>query len=339
MSAIFFLEKDFNGDSRIFNVGSYSKNSLRDIFQLSDIVIQSIKVDRNTILLLSSQIYPTQSGDSRVLIGPCEISDIDTLSMRYINSISIIRFRESNWGEGGYVTIFSNHNFSGKEKYLYNGEYNSSRLTMRENNITGINPSEIKSMLININTIVILYSEDNFNENSKSIVIKGPLMLPELSRFNMEGAIKSIRIFSADVIPTNIQKNYNDGWRGDLNPTHRSYIPFTGKTNKERFYNINIDNETGYNACNNTTGYNTGYTTGYNNKLGNIYGTPYMNYGTNMSYSTCIAPKQKNIVTYPILSYLLAGKNTYKICIILLLLLTIIVAITVLIMKFAIHRN
>ena len=144
MSAIFFLDTGFVGDGKIFNCGSYSKNTLRDVFEVSDLNIQSIRVDRNTIVLLSSQIYPTQSGDSRILIGPCEITNLSALNFKNINSISITRFRESNWGNGGYVTIYSNHNFIGKEKYLYNGDYTRSRLSSRENNISGINTNDIK---------------------------------------------------------------------------------------------------------------------------------------------------------------------------------------------------
>ena len=323
MSAIFFLEKSFNGDNRIFNVGSYSKNTLRDVFQLTEITIQSIKVDRNTILLLSSQIYPTQSGETRIIIGPADINDIDSLNMRNINSLSIIRFRESNWGEGGYVTIFSNHNFSGKEKYLYNGEYNSTRLATRENNITGINPSEIKSLLINTNTIVILYTKDDFNNTAKSVVIKGPIMLAELSRFGMEGAIKSIRIYSADITPDNLQLNYNNGWNSKLIPNRGPYIADAGKNNKERFYKVNID---GINTYNLHSDKSDDYD--INTRI-NGYEKPYYS-----SFGT-----KKNIIAPVLHPYLSNNTNKYKIFIVLILMLILIVSIIVIISTSNLHNN
>jgi hypothetical protein len=336
MSAIFFLEKSFTGDNRIFNVGSYSKNTLRDVFQLTDVIIQSIKVDRNTILLLSSQIYPTQSGDTRVIIGPTDINDINSLNMKIINSLSILRFRESNWGEGGYVTIFSNHNFSGKEKYLYNGEYNSNRLATRENNIIGINPNEIKSMLINTNTIVILYTDDDFKNNTKSVVIKGPIMLAELSRFSMEGAIRSIRIYSEDITPNNLQPNYSNNWNNKLLLNRGIYTDFNGKNN-ERFYNVNID---GINM------YNPRIDNSYNPRIDNIntsinrHETQYYpSYGSNNEYNNYILPMKKNIMLPILRPYLANSKNKYKIIIILLLILTIIVSTIIIIIKSSLHKN
>ena len=319
MSAIFFLEKSFNGDNRIFNVGSYSKNTLRDVFQSTDIIIQSIKVDRNTILLLSSQIYPTQSGDTRIIIGPVEINDIDILNMRNINSLSLLRFRESNWGEGGYVTIFSNHNFSGKEKYLYNGEYNSNRLATRENNITGINPSDIKSLLINTNTIVILYTGDNFDNGSKSVVIKGPIMLSELSRFGIEGSIKSLKIYSEDTTPEKLQPNYINGWRSNLLQNSHSYKTELGKNYNEKFYNVNIDGINMYEPI-------------VNNSIC-INKIPYKSYGSNIDSANCRFQQKKYIISSAIQPCLLNSVNIYKITIFLLLVIIIIITIIIVIIK------
>lgn len=226
MSVVLYTETNFNGDSITLDPGDYTRNFLRDIYHGNfEGQTSSLRISRNTIVLLSNSSSPTGNGDNRVLIGPLDISDLSSIGFdNSTNSIKIRRYRDDNWGATGSASIFSNYNFSGNFKNLRTGEYSAARIAAKEDNRSGISDGEIRSLTIGKNTIVILYDGPNFENSMKAVYIEGPTNVPDLAPYNMDGDLSSIKVFSVDTppsIPNNTivgppspYANPNDSYRG-----------------------------------------------------------------------------------------------------------------------------
>lgn len=209
MSAITYLDVNYTGDSHTFNSGNYDRSYLRDIpYGNFEGGISSIKIDRNTIVLLSNNSSPTGSGNNRVLIGPQNIADLSTIGFNdKINSIKVKRFRETNWGAGATASIFSNYNFTGNYKNLHAGDYDATRIASKENNHSGIADGDVRSLTVGSSTVAILYDGPNFETADNSVYIEGPAQVGDLAKYNLDGKLSSIKIFSIDDIPPNLPEN------------------------------------------------------------------------------------------------------------------------------------
>lgn len=207
MSVSVYLDTNYSGDSRTLQGGDYDRQYLRDIsYGNFESNISSIRVDRNTLVLLSSSSSPTGSGNNRVVIGPQNISDLSTIGFDdSVNSLKIRNFRESDWGTGAAVSIFNNYNYTGQYKNLRGGDYNAARLAANEDNRSGI--TDIRSLTVDNNTIAILYDGDNFDGSMNSVYIEGPAQVDDLSKYNLDNKLSSIRVYSTDSVPSNLPKN------------------------------------------------------------------------------------------------------------------------------------
>jgi hypothetical protein len=209
MSVIAYEDINYTGASTTFSEGNYNRNHLIDInhgtFEKN---ISSMRISRNTILLLSSSSHPTGYGDNRVIIGPQNISNLDTILFNNkINSLKVRRFKETDWGIPTSVVVYNNYNYTGKHKNLKAGEYSSARIASKENNLYGIADGNIRSLTIASNTLVILYDGPNFENNNNAIYIEGPIDIGDLSKYYMDGKLSSIKVFSIDTPPNIVRSN------------------------------------------------------------------------------------------------------------------------------------
>lgn len=203
MSVTVYLDSNYAGESQTFGVGQYNRQDLLDESHGEfDNNITSLKVDRNTIVLLSDSSHPTGSGNKRVLIGPQNISDLSALGFNdRISSMKVNRFRESDWGANAIASIFSNYNYTGKHKNLRGGEYDAARIASREDNRGGIPDGDIRSLTVGANTVLILYDGPNFDTNMNSVYVEGPASISDLSKYSMDGKLSSIKVYSIDSPP------------------------------------------------------------------------------------------------------------------------------------------
>ncbi len=204
MSAIIYTDIGFGGESHVVDPGNYDRQYLRDIYHGNfETNISSIKVHRNTLVMLSTSSSPVGSGNNRVIIGPQEISDLSTILFNdKTNSFKVRRFREDNWGASASASVFSNYNFSGKFKNLRAGDYSASRLAAREDDVSGLADGEVKSLTVGSNSLLILYDGPNFETDQNSVYIEGPAQVGDLSQFSFTDKVSSIRLFSVDDPPT-----------------------------------------------------------------------------------------------------------------------------------------
>lgn len=208
MSVSAYLDVNYGGESHTFTDGNYNRDYLRDIYYGNfEGEISSLKIDRNTIVLLSDSSRPTGAGNNRVLIGPQTISDLTTIGFNNkANSIKVRRFREDNWGAGATACVFNNYNYSGGYKNLRAGDYDATRMTAKEDGKNGIADKEIRSITVGANTLLILYDGASFETTSNSVYIEGPANIGDLSKYNLDGQLSSIRIYSVDT-PPNLPSN------------------------------------------------------------------------------------------------------------------------------------
>jgi hypothetical protein len=200
MSVVVYDDINYSGESITIEEGNYNRNYLRDIYHGNfEKNISSMRVSRNTILLLSSSSHPTGYGDNRVIIGPQNISNLNTILFdNKINSLKVRRFKETDWGVPASVVIYNNYNYTGKHKNLKAGEYSSARIAAKENNSYGITDGNIRSLTVANNTLVILYDGPNFENNNNAVYIEGPINVGDLSKYSMDGKLSSLKVFSID---------------------------------------------------------------------------------------------------------------------------------------------
>jgi hypothetical protein len=196
MSVTVYKEKNFQGVFYRLKEGYYSGKELigcqNQSYHCEDLdnAINSIRIDKNTIVALSSN-YSIRADKSRVYIGPLEISDLKDMSDT-ISSIYIVSFQDYNSSiipQDTGVTLFSDYNFNGKRSILHQGDYSKSRLASEE---VKFNPDNLMSLIIENGVIVILYKEDNFQQSSDAYMIAGPRQINNLDNIGMN--VKSIRV-------------------------------------------------------------------------------------------------------------------------------------------------
>ena len=204
MSVQIYEDVNFGGESHHLNPGNYTRTNIQNIHHGNfEKNISSIRVARNTIVLLSASSH-NMGSNNRVLIGPQDVSDLGTLGFDdTTNSIIVHRFREDDWGAGTRATIFTGYNQTGSWKKLSAGEYDATRIASRENNQTGIQDGEIRSIIVEPNTIAVLYDGPSFENTQNAIFIMGPKHV-ELSRYSMDGVVSSIKVFAVDDPPSNL---------------------------------------------------------------------------------------------------------------------------------------
>ena len=224
MSATIYNKENYDGDSHTLNTGSYNSTYFKNIDYANFEHPESIKVDRNTIVHLSTTSHPTGFGDNRIIIGPQNIPSLRSLGFNgKVSSVKILRFRANNWGSPAKVTVFNNYDMMGKYKILREGEYSSERIASKENNVSGIRDGDIRSLVVDKGTVAILYDGENFEEDMNTIFVQGPASIHSLDKYGMDGKLSSIKVFAIDEPPQNLppnqQKNFynNYGLRNNFN--------------------------------------------------------------------------------------------------------------------------
>lgn len=201
MSVVVYDQANFSGNSTTLDVGDYTREYFRNQIEGFDGTVTSLRVGRNTIVLLSQNSSPTGSGNNRVIIGPIELTDLSSINFSSVGSMKVQRFREDNWGGDASAAIFNNYNFTGGFKNLRAGEYDATRISSKENNRSGIADGNIKSITVGNNTILILYDGPNFETTLQAVYVEGPMEIGDLSVYNLDGKLSSIKVFSIDKAP------------------------------------------------------------------------------------------------------------------------------------------
>ena len=217
MSATIYTEDNFNGESHILNIGNYNAQYFCDIdYAQFENNINSIRVDRNTIVHLSTASTATGAGDNRILIGPNSVASLGALGIRgKVKSIHIMRFRQNNWGSPARVIVYDNYNLSGRSKVLREGDYSCDRLARRENNETGFHDGDIRSLRVDAGVVAILYDGQNFEEDMNTVYVQGPAQINNLNKYGLDGQLSSIRIFAVDITPAGLPPNQQ---KNDIDP-------------------------------------------------------------------------------------------------------------------------
>lgn len=201
MSGITIYEDvNYGGESFILTPGSWSRTDLLNVGygQFHD-NISSIRIPRNMVVLITKSMGPSSGNSRRVLLGPRNIPDLSVLGLNdSINYLSISRIRDSNYGQEGRATLYSNYSFTGLTKTLHEGEYNKARIQSREANQSGL--SQVLSIDVDSNTLVILYDNDNFDDNGEAVYIIGPQRI-NLDAIDMSDKMESLKVLSLDGNP------------------------------------------------------------------------------------------------------------------------------------------
>ena len=204
MAVTIYKDVGFNGIYAHMEPGLYSGQQIRGYNNQSayesgeflDNEINSIRVKSGSIAIINAG-YSQSATDGRVLIGPKDISDLSSIGMsNKISSIQIINYRkyDSSRVRHGNVFLYSDYNLGGRRAILGSGDYNKTRLQSKE--VSGFD--QIRSISVDSNMIAILYSGNNFEENSDSMVIIGPNSEGDLSRVGIIDRVNSIRVYYVD---------------------------------------------------------------------------------------------------------------------------------------------
>jgi len=219
MAVTIYKDVGFNGIYAHMEPGLYSGQQIRGYNNQSayesgeflDNEINSIRVKSGSIAIINAG-YSQSATDGRVLIGPKDISDLSSIGMsNKISSIQIINYRkyDSSRVRHGNVFLYSDYNLGGRRAILGSGDYNKTRLQSKE--VSGFD--QIRSISVDSNMIAILYSGNNFEENSDSMVIIGPNSEGDLSRVGIIDRVNSIRVYYVD--PTIVVSH-----KSGLNPSN-----------------------------------------------------------------------------------------------------------------------
>lgn len=219
MAVTIYKDVGFNGIYAHMEPGLYSGQQIRGYNNQSayesgeflDNEINSIRVKSGSIAIINAG-YSQSATDGRVLIGPRDISDLSSIGMsNKISSIQIINYRkyDSSRVRHGNVFLYSDYNLGGRRAILGSGDYNKTRLQSKE--VSGFD--QIRSISVDSNMIAILYSGNNFEENSDSMVIIGPNSEGDLSRVGIIDRVNSIRVYYVD--PTIVVSH-----KSGLNPSN-----------------------------------------------------------------------------------------------------------------------
>jgi hypothetical protein len=219
MAVTIYKDVGFNGIYAHMEPGLYSGQQIRGYNNQSpyesgeflDNEINSIRVKSGSIAIINAG-YSQSATDGRVLIGPKDISDLSSIGMsNKISSIQIVNYRkyDSSHVRHGNVFLYSDYNLGGRRAILGSGDYNKTRLQSKE--VSGFD--QIRSISVDSNMIAILYSGNNFEENSDSMVIIGPNSEGDLSRVGIIDRVNSIRVYYVD---PNVVTSYKSG----LNPSN-----------------------------------------------------------------------------------------------------------------------
>lgn len=219
MAVTIYKDVGFNGLYAHMEPGIYSGQQIRGYNNQSpyesgeflDNEINSIRVKSGTIAIINAG-YSQSASDGRVIIGPRDISDLSSIGMNNkISSIQIVNYRkyDSSRVRHGNVFLYSDYNMGGRRAILGSGDYNKTRLNSKE--VSGFD--QIRSISVDSNMIAILYSSNNFDENSDSMAIIGPNSEGDLSRVGIIDRVNSLRIYYVD--PT-VVTSYQSG----LNPSN-----------------------------------------------------------------------------------------------------------------------
>jgi|694.fasta_scaffold06280_18 hypothetical protein len=219
MAVTIYKDVGFNGLYAHMEPGLYSGQQIRgynnqspyEFGEFLDNEINSIRVKSGTIAIINAG-YSQSATDGRVIIGPKDISNLSSIGMgNKISSIQIVNYRkyDSSRVRHGNVFLYSDYNMNGRRAILGSGDYNKTRLNSKE--VSGFD--QIRSISVDSNMIAILYSSDNFDDNSDSMAIIGPNSEGDLSRVGIIDRVNSIRIYYVD--PT-VVTSYKSG----LNPSN-----------------------------------------------------------------------------------------------------------------------
>jgi len=221
MSVTVYKEKNFQGIFYRLKEGYYSGKDLigcqNQSYHCEDLdnAINSIRIDKNTIVALSSN-YSMRADKSRVYIGPLEIPDLKDMSDT-ISSIYIVSFQDYNSSiipQDTGVTIFADYNFNGKHSTLHQGDYSKIRLLSEE---VKFNPDNLMSLIVENGVVVILYKEDNFQSSSDAYMIAGPRQINNLDNIGMN--VKSIKVlYSQQLISSDL--SFDKSFDKSLEPSN-----------------------------------------------------------------------------------------------------------------------
>jgi hypothetical protein len=182
-------------DTHIVNPGLYTHEYIRQIDSSNfDDKITKVSLQRNTIALISSGSSPTGYGDTHVLVGPTVYTVPDNFTVK---SVRVDRYRDSNWGTGAKVTAYQDMHQQGSFKTLLLGEYDTERLSAREDGKIGI--SRVQSLGIGDGTLVVLYNDN------KSLYLVGPRNIDDIVSY-IEN-INRIVVYSTDKPPGDLKEN------------------------------------------------------------------------------------------------------------------------------------
>lgn len=182
-------------------------NSCEDL----DNLINSIRVDANTVVCIADNHVMTASGGSRILIGPIEIPDLSVLGMdNRISSILITSFRAFDSATSvptRGVIITDGYNMTGRRAELRRGDYTLQRLSSEEVKFSG---NRVLSLNVATGVIVIIYAGLNFDNNLNAQMIIGPKVIEDINTIGMLDGVNSIRVLYGDPfdIPNRPKLNY-----------------------------------------------------------------------------------------------------------------------------------
>lgn len=198
-----YANPNFQGDFFGFGPGDYLVNNLQTAGPIDfNDKISSVRIGQNVVVEMfnnSAFRSGTAVDSSRVVVGPAEISNLNSLG-NFDKKISALRVRRIKM-ENSYVsnpqrvTIADQYSLGGRTGALGPGKYNMQRLTSAEYKFTD---NSIRSIDVPPYLLVILYDADNFDNTKNAIAVIGPQRIDNLDNIGMSGVISSIAVYGLE---------------------------------------------------------------------------------------------------------------------------------------------
>ena len=203
-----YAKENYKGGSIILPSGDYATFQLQHMEGTIANSISSMRVPRNTVVMVSNSIGFTSG--NRVIVANEDDIEIPSMSKlgladNSIISIKIRSVRTAVLSSIGFATVYQNQNHTGVSKRLTPGDYNSKKLaeeghTFDGKIMSGIPNNSINCIIVGKNTIAIVYDTNAMKMSEDALFLEGSGEF-DLNRFNFRNKVSSIRVMEIDSPP------------------------------------------------------------------------------------------------------------------------------------------
>jgi hypothetical protein len=207
MTAVIYRDAGFGGPFAVLPPGFYADRALQGCPHMStsceDLArnVGAVRVDPNTLCVLSDGLTPAAGRRRRVLVGPADVPDLAALGLAgRLLSVQVLPFRAYDGAApalGAGVTLFAGYGGGGRPAHLRRGDYTPARLASEE---VGFRFGATTSAVVAAHTVAVFYERPDFDPAGDALLVAGPAAVDDLGA--SIPAFAAVRVLYTDPFDT-----------------------------------------------------------------------------------------------------------------------------------------